>query len=185
MALVGIVVAVSWSSPSLRSSSPCCLWCMYMLSTPQHRKTRVYTSVRCTRNLSAQTWLTSPHCGSKPYRVLITGFLGESLFYATLSECGFLDVHFLLFCLLLSLASLCWCSLACMQVCCPYFLNFVNEQTNLFVCSFDYCAHFVYQHCFFLLYGIVSLWEPLRLSLPVVQPLSSEENYSWTLKRKK
>ena len=131
MALVGIVVAVSWSSPSLRSSSPCCLWCMYMLSTPQHRKTRVYTSVRCTRNLSAQTWLTSPHCGSKPYRVLITGFLGESLFYATLSECGFLDVHFLLFCLLLSLASLCWCSLACMQVCCPYFLNFVNEQTNL------------------------------------------------------
>ena len=127
MALVGIAEAVNWLSPSLRSSSLCCLWCTYMPSTRQHLKTRVYTSVRSTRNLSAQTWLTSPLCGSKPYRVLITGFLEESLFYATLSEFGFLPIHFSLFS---SFKPWYWCAMASTQLCYPFETLW---KTSLFV----------------------------------------------------
>lgn len=88
MALPGTAVAVSWLSPNPRSSSPCCLWYMCMQWTPPHPKTRVCISAQCTRNHSGQTWLTSPLCGSRPFRVLTTGFSGGSLFFATSSESG-------------------------------------------------------------------------------------------------
>ena len=45
----------------------------------------------------------------------------------------------------------------CKFVVLNYFLNFVKKKKKKFVCSYDCCAHFVCHHCFFLLYGIVSL----------------------------